>query len=79
MTSSNAPLRRIVEMTREHWDQPTERETVRSNFQKVCACRTPALGAEVYVSATEERICYHTCKIEMLPKLRQSWNTIVAT
>jgi hypothetical protein len=31
------------------------------------ACRTPALGWEVFASETEEKICYHTCKSRFCP------------
>jgi hypothetical protein len=60
-------LRQILELTKDHWDQPTEREAVRANFRKVCTCRTPALGGEVYASATEEKVFYHTCKSRSCP------------
>jgi hypothetical protein len=39
----------------------------RENFQWVLDCRTPALGAEVYVSETEERLVFHTCKSRACP------------
>ncbi len=61
------PLRQIFELTRDHWDTPTERDAVRTNFNKVCACRTSALGGEVYASATEEKVFYHTCKSKCCP------------
>lgn len=67
MTDTNSHLLRVIEMTREHWDQATEREAVRSNFQRLCACRTPALGGEVYASTTEEKVFYHTCKSRCCP------------
>jgi hypothetical protein len=40
---------------------------VRTNFRKVCVCRTPALGGEVYASAAEEKVFYHTCKSRCCP------------
>jgi hypothetical protein len=60
-------LRQILELTRDQWDKPTERDAVRANFGKVCACRTPALGGEVYASAGEEKVFYHTCKSKCCP------------
>jgi hypothetical protein len=59
---SNAPFRDILALTREKWQTPTERKTVRDSFSKVLACRTPALGAEVYASASQKKIVFHTCK-----------------
>jgi Putative transposase/Transposase zinc-binding domain len=60
-------LRQILELTRDRWDTPTEPDAVRANFRKVCACRTPALGGEVYASGAEERVFYHTCKSRCCP------------
>jgi hypothetical protein len=60
-------LRQILELTRDQWDIPTERDSVRANFKKVCACRTPTLGGEVYASGTEEKVSYHTCKSRCCP------------
>jgi len=59
---SEHPLRQILGLTRDQWDKPTQRSAVRENFRKVCECRTPALGGEVYASTTEEKVFYHTCK-----------------
>ncbi len=60
-------LRQILELARDHWDTPTERDAVRANFRKVCSCRTPALGGEAYASEAEEKIFYHTCKSRCCP------------
>lgn len=60
-------LRKLLELTRCTWDVPTSRPSVRKNFRKVCACRTPALGGEVYASDSEERVFYHTCKSRCCP------------
>jgi len=62
MKSPEHKLRQILELTQEHWDQPTERPAVRDNFRRVRMCRTPALGGEVYASDTEVKVFYHTCK-----------------
>jgi Putative transposase/Transposase zinc-binding domain len=56
------PLRQILIATQEIWDRLGTRESVRVNFQKVIACRTAALGFEVYSSDNEELLVPHTCK-----------------
>jgi hypothetical protein len=79
------PLRRILELTRDQWDRPSERDAVRDNFRKVSVCRTPALGGEVYASAGEEKVFYHTCKSKCCPSCgnrgtllwqREQWFTL---
>jgi hypothetical protein len=57
-----SPLRQILFATQTIWDTPTTRESVRTNFRKVIACRTAALGFEVYSSDNEELFVPHTCK-----------------
>jgi hypothetical protein len=78
-------LRQILELTHDQWDRPNQRDAVRTNFRKVCACRTPALGGEVYASAAEEKIFYHTCKSRYCPSCgnrgtrlwqREQWLTL---
>jgi hypothetical protein len=78
-------LRQILELTRDHWNHPGERSTVRENFLKVGMCRTPALGGEVYASATEQKVVYHTCKSKCCPSCgnrgtllwqREQWCTL---
>ncbi len=75
----------VLEMTRDQWDKPTVRDAVRVNFRKVCECRTPALGAEVYVCAADEKVFYHTCKSKCYPSCgnrgtqlwqREQWATL---
>src|SRR5438874_12809689 len=61
------PLNQILNGNREHWDRVEVRAAVRQNFQRVTACRTMALGAEVYASDTEEKIVPHTCKSRACP------------
>ena len=61
------PLKQILSATRGHWDRPEIRTAVRENFAKMIDCRTPALGAEVYASETEEKLVYHTCKSRACP------------
>ena len=56
------PLKRILEFGRHHWDRSETRPAVRQAFGKVLDCGTAALGAEVFASANEERVVYHTCK-----------------
>jgi hypothetical protein len=61
------PLKRILSATRDQWDRPEIRSSVRRNFSRVLDCRTLALGAEVYASQTEQTICCHTCKSRACP------------
>jgi hypothetical protein len=61
------PLKRILRMTREMWDQDDMRPDVRTAFQKVLDCGTASLGAEVFASPSEERVVYHTCKSRACP------------
>jgi hypothetical protein len=61
------PLKQILAGARSHWDRAATRPAVRQNFEKVINCRTPALGAEVYASETEEKLVYHTCKSKACP------------
>ena len=61
------PLKQILAGARSHWDRAVTRPAVRQNFEKVINCRTPALGAEVYASETEEKLVYHTCKSRACP------------
>jgi hypothetical protein len=67
MKQTEQKLRKILELTRVEWDRPTTRPAVRENFQRVCDCRTPVLGGEVYASASEEKVFYHTCKSKCCP------------
>jgi Putative transposase/Transposase zinc-binding domain len=67
MKQTENPLKKIFELTQDEWDHPGERPAVRENFRKVCACRTPALGGEVYASANGEKVFYHTCKSKCCP------------
>ena len=67
MKRAENPLRQILEMTKDQWDRPAERDAVRDNFHKVRMCRTAALGAEVYASEAGQRVCYHTCKSKCCP------------
>ena len=61
------PLKQILIATRDLWDRAESRPAVRQNFEKMINCRTPALGAEIYASEIEEKICYHTCKSRACP------------
>ena len=61
------PIEQILSATRAHWDRTETRTAVRENFAKMIACRTSALGAEVYASETEEKLAYHTCKSRTCP------------
>ena len=65
------PLKEILLATRAHWDRTEIRPVVRENFDKMINCRTPALGAEVFASETEEKLVYHTCKSRSCPSCGQ--------
>jgi hypothetical protein len=56
------PLKQILIDTRDCWDHAGTRPAVRENFNRVINCRTPALGAEIFASTSEEKLVYHTCK-----------------
>ena len=70
------PLKQILGATRDYWDLAEIRPAVRKNFEKMTNCRTPALGAEVYASETEQKIVYH---IEDMSELWASSHVVVAT
>lgn len=79
------PLKQILTATRSTWDRPETRLAVRESFRRATLCRTPALGAEVYASDTEERVVYHTCKSPSCPSCghratllwqREQWATL---
>jgi hypothetical protein len=61
------PLKQILARTRGDWDRPETRLGVRESFARMLDCRTPALGAEVYASETEEKVFNHTCKSRACP------------
>jgi Transposase zinc-binding domain len=61
------PVKQILISTRSSWDRPATRPAVRHNFDKVTKCGTPALGAEVFASETEEKLVPHTCKVRPCP------------
>jgi hypothetical protein len=61
------PLKDILTQTIPDWDHTGTPQNVRDNFWKIIKCGTPALGAEVYASATETKIVYHTCKSRFCP------------
>lgn len=61
------PIRQILFQSREYWDGDKTRPAVRWAFTKALQCRTAELGAEVYASAKQERIVYHTCKSPTCP------------
>ncbi len=69
--NNNQPLKQILIATRAHWDHPETRPAVRENFEKTINCRTPALGAEVFASETEEKLVYFTCKSRSCPSCGQ--------
>ncbi len=78
-------LKQILAAGRDHWDQAETRAAVRKNFGKVTACRTLALGAEVYASDAERKRVPHTCKSRACPSCghratllwqREQWTTL---
>ena len=71
-------LKKILELSRDHWDHPAQRRSVRENFRQASMCRTAALGGEVYASAAGEKVFYHTCTVEVLPELRKSGDAALA-
>lgn len=65
--SAHRPLRRFLEITRDIWDEDGFRLDAREAFARAVACGTDALGAEVFASASEERVVPHTCKSRACP------------
>jgi Transposase zinc-binding domain len=61
------PLKQILVDTRDYWDHPGTRPAVRENFIRMINCRTPALGAEIFASSTEQKLVYHTCMSRACP------------
>jgi hypothetical protein len=61
------PLKRILKQTLSHWDHDGVRPAVRHAFRGVLECRTPVLGAEVFASANQKLIVYHSCKSPACP------------
>jgi hypothetical protein len=67
MKHTENQLKKIFELAQDEWDNSAERASVRDNFRKVCACRTAALGGEVYASAVAEKVFYYSCKSKCCP------------
>ena len=65
--SSPHPLKQKLKDTIVYWDRDGTPRNVRETFWKIINCGTAALGGEVYESATERRIVYHTCKSRFCP------------
>ena len=61
------PLKQILIGTRDCWDHPGSRPSVRENFSQMIDCKTPASGAEIFASTNEEKLVYHTCKSRACP------------
>src|SRR5437588_12463089 len=62
------PIKQILLDNRHLWDHPQTRPAAREDFQRDLDCRTPALGAEVYGPATEEKLELHTCTSRTGPR-----------
>ena len=65
------PLKQFLGLSREQWDHPGTAAHVRESFLSILNCGTFALGAEVYASATEWKLVYHTCKSRFCPSCGQ--------
>jgi hypothetical protein len=65
------PLKQFLRLTRGQWDHPGTPVHVRETFVSILNCGTIALGAEVYASATEWKLVYHTCKSRFCPSCGQ--------
>jgi hypothetical protein len=65
------PLKQFLRLTRGQWDHPGTPVHVRETFVSILNCGTIALGAEVYASATELKLVYHTCKSRFCPSCGQ--------
>ena len=85
MTGIKNPLQRIFELSKDQWNQPSTLPAVRNNLRKVIQCRTAALGGEVWVSVTGEKVFYYTCKSKCCPSCgnratllwqREQWVTL---
>ena len=61
------PIRDVLALHRDEWDRDGTRPAAREAFAKAVDCGTEALGAEVFASAGEERVVYHTCKSRACP------------
>jgi len=70
MTSEH-PLKQFLRLTREKWDHAGTPVHVRESFISILNCGTIVLGAEVYASATEWKLVYHTCKSRFCPSCGQ--------
>ena len=69
------PLKKVLLLAPERWDNPKTRPEVRAEFRKVINCRTLSLGAEVYASRSgETRIVPHTCKSRVCSSCGQRAN-----
>jgi Putative transposase/Transposase zinc-binding domain len=60
-------FKQILEATRDVWDRPGTKPSVRENFAAVLNCGTAALGWEIYASNHEEKRCYHRCRSRFCP------------
>ena len=77
MKRTEHPLRQILELTKDQWDQPAERDVVRDNFHKVRLCRTAARSGSVRIRCGRKGLLSHL-QIKVLPELRKSWDPALA-
>ena len=57
-----APLKQFLTDTIPLWDHAGTPANARENLWKIVKCGTAELGADLFASATHEKIVYHTCK-----------------
>jgi len=57
---SEHPLKQFLCLARKEWDHRGTPAHVRATFLSILNCGTIVLGAEVYASATEWKLVYHT-------------------
>jgi hypothetical protein len=68
---SEHPFKQFLRLSREQWDHSGTPAHARKNFLSILNCGTIVLGAEVYASATEWKLVYHTCKSRFCPSCGQ--------
>jgi hypothetical protein len=59
---SEHPIKQLLLDTQAYWDHEHTPAHVRENFLRIIKCGTIALGAEIFASANESKLVYHTCK-----------------
>jgi len=57
---SEHPIKQLLLDTQAYWDHEHTPAHVRENFLRIIKCGTIALGAEIFASANESKLVYHT-------------------